>query len=411
MLMQDELLNRIKELQVLLSDAKIQLPDMEMVLDSVENMNKAEALTKHPYSIWQGKDGNWHTYFPDEHGRRIPRKRKTRDSLEKLIVSYWKEQADNPTVRDVFTEWIENKIATKEIARPTYDRYWVDFERYFSSFGSRKIKNVTPIDVEDFLKNAIAEFDLTAKAYSNLRTLIYGIFKRAKKRNLITYSITEVVKDIEISRNTFKHVIKEDYQEVFMEDEEVEIKEYLNQNPDIYNLAILLLFATGLRIGELVAIKNTDIEDNVIHIRRTETRYNDENGKAVFEVKDMPKTTAGIRDVIIPKGYMWVVKKIRILNPFGEYFLMKNGERVRTYAIRRRMQYICKKLNIYSRSPHKIRKTYGSILLDNDVDSTLIINQMGHTDILCTEKHYHRNRKDKERKAYILDHIPEFVAK
>ena len=44
------------------------------------------------------------------------------------------------------------------------------------------------------------------------------------------------------------------------------------------------------------------------------------------------------------------------------------------------------------KSPHKIRKTYGSILLDNHIDNKLIIEQMGRTDIRCTEEHYHRNR-------------------
>ena len=47
--------------------------------------------------------------------------------------------------------------------------------------------------------------------------------------------------------------------------------------------------------------------------------------------------------------------------------------------------------------------------MDNEVDSTLVISQMGHTNILCTEKHYHRNRKDIERKTSVIDGISEFA--
>ena len=409
---QDDLKRKILELQIIASDAKMKIPDLESVLDEIENMQKREALEKHPYKIWHGSDDNWHTYLPDAKEGRVPRKSKDKSKLEQIIVDYWTEQAENPTIKDIFTEWVENKLATKEIAKPTYDRYWVDFNRFFSEFGARKIKQVTELDIEDFLLMSIGEYSLTAKSFSNLRTLIYGIFKRAKKKRLITYSITEVVKDIEISRNAFKRVIKEDYQEVFMEDEEPLIHRYLAANPDILNLGILLMFGTGLRVGELVTIMaQQDIDGNVIHVRRTETRYKDEHGKNIFAVKEMPKTDAGIRDVIIPKDYMWVLRKIRLLNPFGEYLMMKDGARVKTYTIRKRLSRVCELTKVYKKSPHKIRKTYGTILLDNDVDTTLIISQMGHTNILCTEKHYHRNRKDIEKKTLVLDSIPEFMAK
>lgn len=52
---------------------------------------------------------------------------------------------------------------------------------FFVEFGKRKIKNITEIEVEDFILNAIGEFSLTSKAFSNLRTIVYGVFKRAKK--------------------------------------------------------------------------------------------------------------------------------------------------------------------------------------------------------------------------------------
>ena len=80
-------------------------------------------------------------------------------------------------------------------------------------------------------------------------------------------------------------------------------------------------------------------------------------------------------------------------------------------SIRMRMKRICKKLDILYKSPHKARKTYGSILLDNHIDNNMIIGQMGHTDILCTEKHYHRNRKSMSHKVDVINNIPEFIAK
>ena len=97
------------------------------------------------------------------------------------------------------------------------------------------------------------------------------------------------------------------------------------------------------------------------------------------------------------------------MNPFGEYIFVNNhGERLTTNCFRRRLERVCKWVGVYHKSPHKIRKTYGSILLDNNVDKNLVIQQMGHTDIVITENHYHRNRKSIEKKVEILSAIPDF---
>lgn len=385
--------------------------DTALVQERIEMQRRKELLEKHPYSVYQGTDNKWYTYLPDEERGRIRKKRNSKEEIENVVIKYWKEKLDNPTVENVFLEWVNNKLELKEISKATYDRYKQDFDRFFYKFGNRKIKDVTELEIEDFMSHSIAEFALTAKAFSNLRTLVFGIFKRAKKKKYVNFSITQVISDMEIAKKSFKKTVKEDYEEVFMDDEEPKVVRYLEENQDILNLGILLLFKTGMRVGELVAVKYSDITGNVIKIRHTETRYKDESGKTVFEIKETPKTDAGIRDVIIPKDYIWIIRKMRLLNPFGEYIMTKNGERIRTYTVRKRLNLICKRTGVYRKSPHKIRKTYGTILLDNDVDRTLIIGQMGHTDIECTERHYHRNRRKIEAKAEIIDRIPELAAK
>ena len=49
------------------------------------------------------------------------------------------------------------------------------------------------------------------------------------------------------------------------------------------------------------------------------------------------------------------------------------------------------------KSPHKARRTYGSILLDNNVDERMVTDLRGHTDIRCTEGYYHKNRGSIDR--------------
>ena len=382
--------------------------DISDVQNSIEAMKREELLKKHPYKIWQGKDGKWYTYMPDNQKGRILKKRTTQKAIEDIVIQYLKMEAENPTIREVFKEWNDRRLELKKISNATHLRNTQVFNRHYQEFGDRRIKSIDADNIGEFLEQQIPRYDLTAKAFSNLKTVTRGFLKRAKKRKLITFNVEELFQEIDTSETDFKKVIKEDYEEVFSEEEMTTIIGYLENNPDMMNLGILLMFVTGARIGEVVSLKHDDFNGNNFKIRRTETRFTDENGKYVHVVKEFPKSQAGVRTAIIPKDYEWLVKAIKLQNPFCEYIFVKDGKRISTQAMRMRLKRICQKLDIYHKSPHKIRKTYGSILLDNHIDNKLIMEQMGHTDILCTEEHYHRNRKSVDQKSLILSSIPEF---
>lgn len=234
-------------------------------------------------------------------------------------------------------------------------------------------------DIEPFIRGTIAKYSLSTKGYGNLRTLVYAIFKYAKKHKLISWSITNTIKDMDISRKAFQKIIKEDNEEVFNDEETDKITAYIMENPDIKNLGVLLMFCTGIRVGELAALKWSDFDENVIRIRRTETTYKTETGEVICEVKDYPKTPARVRTVIIPDKYQFIIKRLHILSGFSEYVFQNRKGRIKADAIRKRLYLICNKTGVRKKSPHKIRKTYASILLDNGLDRNLVESVLGHT--------------------------------
>ena len=384
--------------------------NLAYVQEQIEMSKRKELLNKHPYKIWEGTDGKWHTYLPERKKGRIPRKRNTLEEIQQVVVDYWKQQEENPTIEEIFNEWNDRRLELEKISPSTHLRYKLDFKRYYEEMGKKRINSITEIEIEDFLEEQVSKFNLKAKAFSNLKGITKGFLKRAKKRNLISFNVTSMFDDMDVSNIKFRIQIKEDFQEVFGEEEMPVIMEYLTNNIDAHNLCLLLMFVSGIRIGEAVALKKEVVSQNTIKIRRTETKYKDKEGNTVCEVKEIPKTQAGIRTVVIPQNYEWIIREILKNNPFGEYLFMRNGERLTAQAVRRRLERICKKLNIYHKSPNKIRKTYGSILLDNKVDERMVIQQMGHTNVRCTENHYHRNRRTIEKKTEILNEIPEFKA-
>ena len=376
----------------------------------METKKRKKYLEMHKYSVYEGKDGKWYTTLPDaEKGRRKVR-RSTKKEIQDIVIEFWKDQEENPTIEELFNEWNDLRRDRKKIGNASHSRYAQCFRRHFGEFGKKKIRSIEPEDIEDFLECELSDKELTAKAFSLLKTITIGILKRAKRRKFISFNLSDLIDDLDVSDHDFRKSVKEDYQEVFDEEETSVFMQYCLDNLDTKNTAILFMFVTGVRVGELVAIKHEDIKDETVLIRRTETKYENSNGHGfIYEVKDFPKTKAGVREVVVPRDYWFLLSRMKALNPFGEYvFTDESGKRITTNVIRRRQERICKKLNIYRKSPHKVRKTVGTILFDEKLDNNFITRQMGWVSSTTGETHYHRNRKSIDRKVDIISEIPEF---
>ena len=386
---------------------------LAQIQEKIMRAKDKKYLEMHPNTIYQGKDGMWYTYLPGESGKRKKIRKRTKSLVEDSVIAFWKDQEENPTFGEIFCEWNELRLERNKIARSTYDRYKVVYNRHLKEFGKRRIRSLTAEDVEEFLEWEIARLNLTAKAFSNLKTAVVGTLRRAKRKKLLDFNINDMLDELDVSDNDFKKTIKEDYEEVFDETETAKVMQYCDENPDLRNTAILLMFVTGIRVGELVTLQHQDIHDGCISIRRTETVYKNPSGKGwVFTVKEFPKTKSGVREVVIPKDYQFLLTRLKRFNPFGEYiFTRTNGDRMTADAIRKRLRVICRDLDIYNKSPHKIRKTVTTIYMDNKLDSNIIKNQMGWSTIAVGENHYHRNRKTVDKKIDIVSSIPEFQRK
>lgn len=180
-------------------------------------------------------------------------------------------------------------------------------------------------------------------------------------------------------------------------------KPYLNI-PEL----IRLTKQTGLRVGELSTLKKEDLHGRIIKIRRTEDKYRDENNKWIVAVKEHAKTDAGNRDLIISSTALDTLNQILELNTSGTYLFEHNGKRIRGNTFNKRLSRICNELHIPHRTMHKIRKTYGTTLIDSDVDEGFITEQMGHSDISTTKKLYYFSNKTTKNKEKQIENAISF---
>lgn len=381
------------------------------IRNDYEKMERKKYLEKHNHKVWQTKKGDWKTYFDDEDNPRgcVLRTRATMEGMEELIVKHYRDIDVDPFIDQVFQEWNNQRLAFGEITKQSYSRYLNDFKRFFPPdclLRQKKFREITENDLEIFIKSTIHDKGLTSKTYSGLRTIIRGAFKYGKSQHYTDLSITAFLGDLELSRKVFvrKRIDKES--EIFNEDEVVLIKSYLHKNGKIRDMGILLAFETGLRVGELSTLKKTDIirERKCIHIQRTEISYKDpDTKKRICEVQNFPKTESGDRYLIITELAINLIDEIIKLNPNDEYLFSENGKRIRSNAFNRRLSRICDDLHIKHRSMHKIRKTYGTTLLDARVDESTVAEQMGHADIATTRRYYYRSNKSDSTKFHQIN--------
>ena len=307
--------------------------DTSFITEQIKMQRKVEILKNHPYEIYQGKDGKWYTYVKSEDGRKKI-KAVSREKIEDKLFSIYDEKEKEEkkkeeviTVKDVFQNWSNWKMTNKDISEQTFERYEVDFNKYFSKIKDENIKKINEDFVENFINSSISENNMTAKQFSNFRTILYGLFKFAKKKKLVSFSITELITDMEISPKRFEKKKLNPELQVYNSSEKLAMEKYLMSNMDIINLGILLLFKTGLRIGELSALKREDIINYSIYINRTEIRYRDKSKESInqYVVRDYPKSEAGERYVVVPTQYEWIIDKL--LSYGGkDYIFEKNGK-------------------------------------------------------------------------------------
>ena len=85
-------------------------------------------------------------------------------------------------------------------------------------------------------------------------------------------SVLERYQAVSYTHLAFKKVVKDEKNEVFSEDEIPVIVDYLKKNVTIWNLGVLLVLQTGVRVGELSALKPCDWDGKDVYKRQGEGR-------------------------------------------------------------------------------------------------------------------------------------------
>ena len=251
-----------------------------------------------------------------------------------------------------------------------------------SPMVKQKIEDITSDDIQDYLNS------LTNYSNSYIKKLVEQFnqaYKLAMNKGYITRNpMIDVI--------TPKSNKKDKVNRAMTVEEQQKFTQYLMSKTveeEPYKNVFLIQMYCGLRIGETLALRDTDIDlqRNLLSVSKTITT--DKDGKAIMG--NSTKTYAGIREIPIPeyiRDCLMEQMEIAKENRDRQLFLSSNGRYIDGRNANRILKKRLKEIGIEGFSTHSLRHTYGTRCVEAGMRAVALQRLMGHTDVSVTLNTY-----------------------
>lgn len=374
-------------------------------------------LEQHPYSIWEGeKDKKWYTYLPDDTKTRKKalKKRNSKEEIEDLIVEYWKQIEKENAVKnkkyiflDAYNNW--RSVQDQLVKENSVAKYETDFKRFFdgTEFISMKIEDITEDEIRIFMVKTIERLQLPKETIRKLFGYIKNSIFYARKNLGLEGNPVEFLKAKDFYNYCHERFVPPEKKVVSKDNmkllQERFYKDHQKMPNYIPTYAVEFACLTGMRVGEIAALKWECITDKYILIDkseksdRTKKKYwiegTKNNKERLFPMtEEIKKLLNKIKKVEMEYGYLceWV-------------FANENG-RIHSTLISSCIKTKCRQLGIEVKGIHAFRKTLNSNMRCKGVSSTVASTILGHSPQV-NERYYTFDVMDMEEKSKLLEEI------
>lgn len=180
------------------------------------------------------------------------------------------------------------------------------------------------------------------------------------------------------------------------------ILDYIRQNFTFRNLGIYICLTTGLRIGEVCALRWSDIDEisGTIKVQRTIERiYIIEGGKRHTElIINTPKTQNSCREIPMSKELLALVKPLKKVFNADYYVLTNDISPIEPRTYRNYYKRFMNQLDIPKLKFHGLRHSFATRCIESNCDYKTVSVLLGHSNITTTLNLYvHPNMEQKKR--------------
>ena len=285
-----------------------------------------------------------------------------------------KANSSNKTIEGVIKDFLKKKKHT--VKESSFSRYTCICENhiipYFKNMKLHKLNNEI---INDFMRYKIEKNKLSSKTVKDIVCLLVQIIK-----GHIHFKI-----DIEKPRDRQKDI------SVFTHEEYDRLKEFISTGMNNKKLGIMIVMLTGIRLGEICALKweNVNLEKGIISINRTIQRVKvttpTEKSKTKIVI-DTPKSEASIRTIPIPSILQAKLREFKSYD--SSYILTNTSKYIEPRGYQKIFKSYLKSCCIQDNNFHTLRHTFATMSVAKGMDIKTLSILIGHTDVSFTMKRY-----------------------
>ena len=341
---------------------------------------------------------------------------KTQQDVKNKLQEYKKQMLmgvlneDKLTVSDWFYSWLFD-YRKQDLKPKSFQRYHGVYKNYIENtdFGNIKLNDLRTTHLQRHYKKLL-DNGVTPTTIRQINTNLKTCLNEAERQGYIQKNWCKLVTLPKKEDNKEVKVLTKEEQQRFLE----AIKGHELE------LLYIVALGTGLRIGEILGLKWSDIDfkNNELHVNRNLQKvalYEDDKIIGYEVVESTPKTKNSLRTIPVPQN---IIKKLKthkkeqnelILLLQEEYdnknyvFCNKLGKPIEDKRPGRNLKTILTSIGIEPIKFHALRHTYATRLFEAGIPPKTVQHLMGHSDIETTMNIY--THVMKEQKLEAIDKI------
>lgn len=304
----------------------------------------------------------------------------------------------------LYKDWIYTWLLEKKdyIKESTYANYSNNiFNHIIPKLGNYYLNELNHKVIQDFLlelsKNGRKDNNggLAEKTIKDITIIIKGSIKKGINEDKI--------KHIELTFNYPKDN-KENKLYVLTKREQNKITNYVLENINSRNIGLLISLYSGIRIGELCALRweDVDFKKNCLTINKTIQRVyiKDKNKNISKVIITTPKTKNANREIPINKDFLEILKKVK--SDKKHYILTGNEKYIEPRTYRKYFNKVLDELKIKHFNFHSLRHTFATNCISLGVDYKTVSELLGHANVNITLNLYVHPRYSQKKKCIDL---------
>lgn len=295
------------------------------------------------------------------------------------------------TFKELCIDWLERRKS--RIKESTYSIYLSHLDNHIiPCLGEFKCGSLTEQDIE----NTVAKWmeNLSQKTVKDIVMILKSCIKYGKKCGYIDFNDVEITYS---SRRQGKRI------KSYSVDEQSLIVNAVLSDLNCKSIGILITLYTGIRIGELCALKWSDIDlkNRTINISKTLQRVYLKDNAGIGYTKisiSTPKTFSSIREIPISSDLITVMEKLHN-KAEDAYVLTSNDKYMEPRTYRNYYNKFIKGLNINCLNFHSLRHTFATDCIESGADYKTVSELLGHSTVNMTLNLYVHPSMEQKRKC------------